>query len=436
VLGVGREGPLPGSPIRGRPSSIPLIGASGVTSSRSPSGAVEREAWTVLSSIHGLGPVTFATLLRRFGSGTAVLDVARRPHGRRQLTTHSDDAVAAETPISADLAAKIVDAAERSDDILERVRREGLTVVTLEDETFPARLRAIEMPPHLLYVRGDPVVLSRASAVAVVGTRRPSEYGRLIAARIAGALARVGSSVVSGLAVGIDGAAHAGAVAEVGATVAVLGGGHGRLFPRAHRRLAEVIVDTGGAVVSELPPDSTPTRGTFPRRNRLISGLADATVVVEAAAKSGALITAGWALEQGRPCFLVPGAIGDPTSAGCLRFLREFPELTRIVAGVPELLEDLGLARPVQASVGGRAGAAPTAQPAGPGRAGVLAELAPTERAVAEALLSGQTSADDLVAVTQLPVATVLGVITLLEIRGLVSAAYGRYRPIGLLASN
>src|SRR5439155_20173038 len=137
----------------------------------------------------------------------------------------------------------------------------------------------------------------------------------------------------------------AGAVAEHGPTVAVLGGGHGRLYPHAHRQLADVIVDAGGALVSELPPDSGPTRGTFPRRNRLISGLADATVVVEATAESGALITAGWALEQGRPCFVVPGAIGEPTSAGCLALLRDYPDLTRIVAGVPERPGGLGLAR-------------------------------------------------------------------------------------------
>jgi DNA processing protein len=224
-------------------------------------------------------------------------------------------------------------------------------------------------------------------------------------------------------------------VAERGTTVAVLGGGHGRLYPRAHRQLADVIVDAGGALVSELPPDSGPTRGTFPRRNRLISGLADATVVVEATAESGALITAGWALEQGRPCFVVPGAIGEPTSAGCLALLRDYPDLTRIVAGVPELLEDLGLARREEAETTRRAGAAPRSSGSRPGRAGVLAELGAGERSVAEALLAGRTTADELVAATKLPVAGVLGILTLLELRGLVSAAYGRYRPAGTLAS-
>ena len=131
--------------------------------------------------------------------------------------------------------------------------------------------------------------------------------------------------MVSGLAVGIDGAAHAAAVHAHGLTVAVIGSGHGALRPHAHSRLARSIVEAGGAIVSELGPDIRPSKGTFPRRNRIISGLADATVVVEAPARSGALITASWALEQGRECFLVPGSIDAPASAGCLAFLREFP---------------------------------------------------------------------------------------------------------------
>jgi DNA processing protein len=142
-------------------------------------------------------------------------------------------------------------------------------------------------------------------AVAVVGTRKPTEPGRAIAGRIGGALAKAGAVVVSGLAVGIDGASHAAAMAEGAPTVAVLGSGHGRLYPRAHAKLAERIVADGGAVVSEFVPERPPSIYTFPRRNRLISGLADATVVVEAGSRSGALITAGLGARAGsRP---VPG---------------------------------------------------------------------------------------------------------------------------------
>jgi DNA processing protein len=231
---------------------------------------------------------------------------------------------------------------------------------------------------------------------------------------------------VSGLAVGIDGAAHAAVVAEGGITVAVLGSGHDRLFPPGHRRLADAILASGGAIVSELPPEVEPTAGTFPRRNRVISGLADATVVVEAGARSGALLTANWALEQGRDCFVVPGSIDSPTSAGCLAYLREFPGQARIVAGVPQLLEDLGLVD-LPDPLDGSALEPPVAA--------VLVELGEGARRVAAALVHGLTTVDEVVAATTLPIAAVLGALTLLEGRGLAVGSYGRYRPAGRLAS-
>ncbi|HWP62849.1 MAG TPA: DNA-processing protein DprA, partial [Candidatus Binatia bacterium] len=259
-------------------------------------------------------------------------------------------------------------------------------------------------------------------SVAVVGTRRPTDAGRRFAAALAGALVRSEAVVVSGLAIGIDGAAHAATIAEGGQTVAVLGGGHARLYPRSHAALAEAIVASGGALVSELPPGVGPTRWQFPRRNRIISGLAEATVVVEAAPGSGALVTAGWALEQGRECFLVPGPIGARASAGCLAFLREHHGVARIVAGIPELLDDLGFGRRPRRS--GR-----------PSRAAILASLGATERAVAAVIVDGTVGVDGIVAATGLPVASVLGAISLLEARGLVGSGYGRYWPIGQLAS-
>jgi DNA processing protein len=202
--------------------------------------------------------------------------------------------------------------------------------------------------------------------------------------------------------------------------VAVIGGGHATLGPSAHIRLADAIVAAGGAVVSELAPDVDPSKGTFPRRNRIISGLTDATVVVEAPAKSGALITASWALEQGRGCFLVPGPIDSRTSAGCLAFLREFAEVTHIVAGVPQLIADLGFSKvPI---VDRDALIAATSQ-----------DLGRTEAVVARSLVDGHATVDELVATTDLPVATVLAALTLLERRGLTSGAHGRYRPAGTL---
>jgi DNA processing protein len=244
----------------------------------------------------------------------------------------------------------------------------------------------------------------------------------------------LGVAIVSGLALGIDGAAHDATLEAGGRTVAVLGSGHERLFPHAHRRLAQRIVATGGAIVSELPPDSMPTRGTFPRRNRVISGLADATIVVEAAARSGALITAAWAMEQGRECFAVPGSIDSAMSAGCLAFLREYPGQVRIVAGIAELIEDLGLTgrAPVEASP---APGRPSSVAPQPTAAAILATLGPAEATVAQGLIDGSATVDDLARTSGLAIASILGTLTVLELRGLVTSGGGRYRLAGALAA-
>jgi DNA processing protein len=421
MLGVGQDGPARGGrradgapalpPVQGGPDSQePAEGNADLGAE----GDAERDAWVVMASVDGLGPVAFGALLRRFGNGRSVLETARLPGGRQTLSAALDPHDRLETAV----AARLVTAAHEQDLILGRAAGLGLTVLTLEDARFPLRLLAVELPPHLLFIHGDIGALSSAHALAVVGTRHPTEHGRRMAARVAAAASEAGATVVSGLAVGIDGAAHAAAVGAGRPTVAVLGSGHARLFPRAHRRLAEAIVGSGGAVVSEFFPDVGPTRGTFPRRNRLISGLADATVVVEAPLRSGALITASWALEQGRECFLMPGPIDAPTSAGCLTFLREHWGAARIVAGIPELVEDLGL----------------VGLPTGGPRTTAQVELSTIERALADALAEGASTTDDLVHAVRQPVATVLGGITVLEMRGLVVSAYGRHRLAGRLA--
>ena len=390
----------------------------------------ERDAWAVLLSVNGLGPAGFGALLAAYGSGRAILAAAA---GRGAAARFAR--IAAErdgrTPFGGAVGEGIVAAAVGFQERLAVLRASGLRVVTLDDPDYPARLRATDLPPPVLLVRGDPAALAARHAVAIVGTRRPTELGRLLAARIGAAVARSGAVVVSGLAVGIDGAAHASVVAEERPTVAVLGSGHGRLFPRAHRRLGEDIVRTGGAVVSELWPEQRPSTHTFPRRNRVISGLADATIVVEAGIRSGALITAKWALEQGRELFLVPGPIDEPRSAGCLHWLRDFPGAARIVAAIPELIADLGLAD--GANVPGAA--RPDGRPARPGLQAVLVELGSTARDVGAALVAGHGSLDELVAATGHAPATVLGAITLLELRGLATTTYGRYRAAGQLAS-
>lgn len=415
MLGVAAGGPL-GAIADDPPSAAPREDAAE---------AAERDAWAVLSAVVGLGPVGFATLLRRHGSGRAILAEASSPGGVQRLARvrYDPDGTGPGDRIPAEVARQIADAAATSAHTLRRIGEAGVQVVTSFDRGYPRRLASVELPPPVLFVQGSVEALDAASAVAIVGTRRPTEGGRRTAARIAAAIAGTGAAVVSGLATGIDGAAHAATLHAGGVTVAVLGSGHATLFPRVHRRLADSIVRDGGAVVSELAPDVEATRGTFPRRNRVISGLADATVVVEAPARSGSLITASWALEQGRECFLVPGPIDAPASAGCLAFLREFPGSARIVAGIPQLIADLGLADRVAPRV------------PNPDAAAALVEVGETARRIGQELVLGRSTVDELVAVTGWPVATVLAALTILERHGLVMGVHGRFRVVGLLAA-
>jgi len=391
----------------------------------------EREAWALLMSVDGLGPAAFGALLAAYRTGRELITASTR---RGAAASFGAIAAAAQGRLAPDpgLGERVVAMAADAPARLAALRASGLRVLTLDDPDYPERLRAIDLPPPALLLAGDVAALSASRAVAIVGTRRPTERGRLIAARIGAAVAKGGAVVVSGLAVGIDGAAHASVVAEGRPTVAVLGSGHDRLYPAAHRRLATDIVATGGAVISELWPDREPSKNTFPQRNRVISGLADATIVVEAGLRSGALITADWALRQGRECYLVPGPIDEPRSAGCNDWLREFRDAVRLVSDIPHLVEDLGLVeRPPRPTASSsthlhRPPASVAAQ---------LTELGPTARQVAEALIAGHTSIDDLVATTGHEPATVLGAITLLEMRGLATSTYGRYRAAGRLAS-
>lgn len=388
--------------------------------------APERDAWVVLASLDRLGPVAFAALLDRFGTGAQIMEVASRPGGVKRLMAtpgrERDDRRYVRWPITPALAAAIADAAARSGPILARVRALGIIPITAGEARYPRRLAGIEMPPHVLFVSGDPTVLDRQRAVAVVGTRRATSFGRATAGRIATVLTHVSATVVSGLAYGIDGAAHEATVRAGGTTVAVIGGGHTVAMPRGHDRLAQAILRAGGAIASELAPDVVPSKGTFPRRNRIISGLADATIVVEAPARSGALITGSWALEQGRACYIVPGPLDAPASAGCLGFLREFHDEARIVAGIPQLIADLGYTADLQDAP--RLDALASA---------ALETMGGMERRVAHALVDGLTTADELMASLDMPVATVLATLTLLERRGLAVGVHGRYRPAGAL---
>lgn len=227
---------------------------------------------------------------------------------------------------------------------LDTARRAGFALLTPEDPRWPHALGDLGVhAPFVLWVKGDPDALMRTPrAVAMVGARAATAYGEHVTAEIAAELAGVGVAIVSGAAFGIDGAAHRAALAAGGTTIAVLAGGVDRSYPRAHAQLLDRIAGTG-AVISEVPCGSDPTKWRFLQRNRIIAALGDATVVVEAGHRSGSLNTAGHAAAMSRPLGAVPGPVTSPASAGCHRLLREYD--ARCVTNADEVLELLGAER-------------------------------------------------------------------------------------------
>jgi len=216
------------------------------------------------------------------------------------------------------------------------LREAGGRVITLQDEEYPKRLKDIYDPPALLYVRGE-LKKEDELAVAIVGSRKTSPYGRWLTEKLSQELARHGVTIVSGMARGIDSLAHWGAISGAGRTIAVLGCGVDVVYPSENRNLFAKIIDHG-AVLSEFRMGSPPEGGHFPRRNRIISGLAIGVVVVQASEKSGSLITAGYALEQGREVFAVPGNVGTESSRGTHRLIKEGAKL---VESSEDILEEI-----------------------------------------------------------------------------------------------
>ncbi len=284
-----------------------------------------------LALVPGLGPKLTRAVLDHFGSPAAAL----------AATAAQLEAVPQVGPT---LARRFADAFRSVNVAAEwaLITARGVRVAVLGDPEYPARLTAIPDPPPLVYLRGE-LTPADANAVAIVGSRACTGYGKRTAERIAAGLAAAGWTVVSGLARGIDGAAHRGALDAGGRTVAVLAGGLSSIYPPEHVDLAERVVGRG-ALVTETPMTVDPQPGMFPARNRIISGLCRAVVVVEANERSGALITATHAAEQGREVFAVPGNVDSPASAGCLELIRKG---ARLVRSADDVLEDLrGIAPP------------------------------------------------------------------------------------------
>lgn len=287
----------------------------------------ERKYWVGFHRVPYVGPARLRRLRERFES--LALAWHANPADLREVLDERavDSLVRTRTKLSLD--------AE-----MERLSDLGIDVVTSGESTYPRLLAAIAAPPPVLYIRGD-LRLEDDTAVAIVGTRRATAYGREVTTRLASELAEAGVTIVSGLARGIDGLAHQAAIRTGGRTFAVLGSGVNVIYPPEHRNLAAQIAEQG-AIVSDYPLDTKPDAMNFPPRNRIISGLSLATVVVEAPTKSGALITCDFAADQGRDVFVVPGNILSPSSAGCNRLLRDG---ARPVTCAADILDDLNLAR-------------------------------------------------------------------------------------------
>lgn len=270
-----------------------------------------RDAAVFLNLLPAVGPVRFKALCARFGGAAEALEAPLEE--LKAVQDLPESAARSVAGASAHL--------ERLEQELKLVEEHGVSVLTWDHPDYPALLKDLHNAPPVLYCLGDSKAL-KESAVAVVGSRRATPYGENMAAQIAGELAEAGMLVVSGLAQGIDAAAHRAALKAKGRTVAVLGCGLLSLGPAQNRALAEQI-SKQGAVLSEFPMKMPPETGHFPRRNRIVSGMSLGTVVVEAAEGSGALITARLAQEQGKDVFAVPGSVASPNSRGCHQLLRE-----------------------------------------------------------------------------------------------------------------
>lgn len=282
-----------------------------------------------LNLIHGVGPRIRRTLLEQFGSPSRILNAPRQ-----ELL---------DVPgIGTKLADAIIyrSAKSTAEDELKRCREFGYQILFEEADDYPSLLKEMPDPPSLLYCKGS-LLPEDELAVAIVGSRKCTHYGLQQAEKIAGALARAGITVVSGLARGIDRAAHEGALKAGGRTIAVMATGLSHIYPPEHQNLAEEVAKQG-ALVTEFPLDQAPVAGLFPQRNRIISGLSMGVVLIEAGRKSGALHTARHAYEQGREVFAVPGRIDHPASAGCHDLIRDGAMLVR---SVEDILEGLGPAK-------------------------------------------------------------------------------------------
>ena len=356
-------------------------------------------AWLRLIRTSGLRSAALLALLREFGGAEAAVDASAAAWRKAGIERGAAPPAADAAPVADDLA-WLAGGSDRH-------------LLGFDDPRYPELLRGIASPPPVLFVRGDPALLAQPQ-IAVVGSRAATPQGLDNARAFAAELARRGLVVTSGLALGVDGAAHQGALDAAGATVAVCGTGLDRVYPARHKDLAQRLLDGGGTLVSELPPGAGALRQHFPSRNRILSGLSLGTLVVEASTESGSLITARLAAEQGREVFAIPGSIHNPLARGCHRLIREGAKLVESVDDV--LLE---LAPRLGALL--REAGPPAVAPAPP-------QLDPDAGRLLPLLGDAPQSVDALIAHSGLGAAAVRAALLHLELAGLVGAHGGGYQ--------
>lgn len=357
------------------------------------------EACVALNMLPTVGPVRLRKLLAVFSQPERVLAAKR-------MELRQVEGIGPEVADQISSWESIVDLSAE----LKRVRDFGATVITQWSETYPRTLREIHAPPIVLYVWGE-IQERDHHALGIIGARRTTHYGTESGKKLAYQLAYAGLTVISGLARGIDTAAHQGALAAKGRTIAVIGSGLSKLYPPENHALAEKIANGNGAVVSEFSMEIEPDRQTFPMRNRIISGWSHGVLVVEAGLNSGALITAAQALEQGRSVYAVPGHINAPSAMGSNRLIQQGAKL---VMDASDILDDLQILLP-------------EAKPSPQAAVRPLPTLTDEEQKVYEAIDSAETPIDRITAKCDLPSSTVSSTLLRLELKRLVKQLPGKY---------
>ncbi|HEY7002042.1 MAG TPA: DNA-processing protein DprA [Candidatus Udaeobacter sp.] len=357
------------------------------------------EACIALNMLPTVGPVRLRKLLEVFRQPQQILAAKRN-----ELRTV--EGIGSEVADQISNWKSIVDLTAE----LDRIREFGAEVITQESPSYPKSLREIHAPPIVLYVSGE-LQERDHHAIGIIGARRTTHYGVESAKKLAYQLAYAGLTVISGLARGIDTAAHQGALAAKGRTIAVIGSGLSRLYPPENAALAEKIRAGNGAIVSEFSMEIEPDRQTFPMRNRIISGWSHGILVVEAGLNSGALITASQAIEQGRSVYAVPGHINAPSAMGSNRLIQQGAKL---VMDASDILDDLQILLP-------------EAKPSAEAAVRPLPPLSEDERRIYDAIEATETSIDEITEKTKLPSAAVSSTLLRLELKRLVKQLPGKY---------